>query len=161
MKKKLINSIFVIFVILITTFSIIQVNYYNRQAQIFFDELKQTLSSLDEGDVGTFSLKLPANNNILFFTPYFPVELSGLGVSKNKANKINNFFNRQDDEYGLMWLDSDNNILAVRYATDILTDLDLVRSCASMMHHWESGQNKKVTVCIRKNDNSFEFINND
>lgn len=113
MMKKLIHSALAIFVILIIAFSVIRLNYYHRQAQAFFAAIEQTLALLNDEEMGKFSFSLPHGNKLLFFTPYWHVELSNLEITEDEADKINHFFNCQDSEFGLMWLNADNDILAV------------------------------------------------
>ena len=156
MMKKLIHSALAISVILTIALSVIRLNYYHRQAQAFFAAVEQTLATLNDGETGTFSFALPAGNKLLFFTPYWHVEASGMEATEDEAYKINRFFNCQDSEYGLMWLNSNNDILAVKYALDILPDLDLVK--AVPFRHWQGNQDGEITVHVKKYGDMFKFV---
>lgn len=155
MIKKLIHSALAIFVILIIALSVIRLNYYHRQAQAFFAAVEQTLATLNDGETGTFSFALPAGNKLLFFTPYWHIEASGMETTEDETDKINRFFNCQDSEFGLMWLNADNDILAVKYVLDILPDLEPVKAASFM--HWQGNQNEQITVCIKKSGDLFQF----
>ena len=155
MIKKLIHSALAIFVILVIALSVIRLNYYHCQAQAFFAAIEHTLAPLNDGETGTFSFSLPHGNKLLFFIPYWHVELSNLETTEDESDKINRFFNCQDSEFGLMWLNADNDILAVKYALDILPDLEPGKAASFM--HWQGNHDGQITVCIKKSGDLFRF----